>query len=78
MKQFAVRSGLELIAVIAEITGDNRRPGSLSEGYFIYYRHHPVYGWTCCRGESTLEKATEFASRLVGGGSVSIKEVTNG
>lgn len=50
---------------IEKITADNYRPGTKHrEGFLVYYRPHPDYGWTCRRSFATLSEAESFAKTL--------------
>jgi hypothetical protein len=50
--------------VIEKITGDNRRPGMPKDGWIVWYRLHPSFGWTCRRCVDTEEEAEAFAGTL--------------
>ena len=55
---------------IEKITGDNRRPGMLQEGYLVRYRPHKDFGWLCCRTFKTLQEAEDFTGTLTPDGDI--------
>jgi hypothetical protein len=61
---------------IEKITGDNRRPGMLQEGYLVRYRLHKDFGWTGCATFKTLPEANAFASTLTPDGDLPMTETT--
>jgi hypothetical protein len=60
---------------IEKITGDNRRPGMLQEGYLVRYRLHKDFGWTGCATFKTLPEANAFASTLTPDGDLPVTEI---
>ncbi len=61
--------------IIEKITGDNRRPGMLQEGYLVRYRLHKDFGWTGCATFETLPEANAFASTLTPDGDLPVTEI---
>jgi len=61
---------------IEKITGDNRRPGMLQDGYLVRYRLHKDFGWTGCATFKTLPEANAFASTLTPDGDLPMTETT--
>jgi len=54
---------------IEKITTDNYRPGTKHrEGFLVFYRSHPEFGWTGRRSFATLEEAESFAASLTAEG----------
>jgi hypothetical protein len=60
---------------IEKISGDNRRPGMLQDGYLVRYRPHKNFGWTGCATFKTLPEANAFACTLTPDGDLPITEI---
>ena len=60
---------------IEKITADNHRPGTPKEGYFVFQRLHPDFGWTGRRAVPSLKAAKVFAATLTPEGDIDYDKI---